>query len=126
MPWLYGPRCLQDPPADLLGWQEQARARGLLKSPAAFQRQADACLAHDLADLLIMLRTPTLALTGEDDILTPPRHARHVVSCLFTAEYQAIPAAGHAAFLETPKAVAERVLRMTERHALTRADRKSS
>jgi len=126
LPWLYGPRSLQDPPAEVVAWQEQARARGLIKSPGAIGRQIDACLAHDLADVLIMLRTPTLVMVGEDDILVPARHARHVVSCLFTAEYQAIPAAGHAAFLETPKAVAERVLRMTERHAFTRADRKSS
>ena len=59
MPWVYGPRTLQDPPAELLAWQEQARARGLIKSPGAIQRQIDACLGHDLADVLIMLRTPT-------------------------------------------------------------------
>jgi pimeloyl-ACP methyl ester carboxylesterase len=125
LPWLFGPRTLQDPPADVTAWQEAARARGLVKSVGAMQRQIDACLAHDLADVLIMLRTPTLVLVGEDDILVPPRHSRHVVSCLFTAEYQALAAAGHAAFLETPKALAERVLRFTERSALTRADRTS-
>jgi pimeloyl-ACP methyl ester carboxylesterase len=126
LPWLYGPRTLQEPPAEVTAWQEAARARGLIKSAGAMQRQIDACLAHDLADVLIMLRTPTLVMVGEDDILVPPRHSRHVVSCLFTAEYQALAAAGHAAFLETPKPLAERVLRFAERWALTRAERTSS
>lgn len=118
LPWFFSHRFFENSPPEVLAWQEQARARGLLKSPAAFQRQVDACLAHDLADQLILLRTPTLVMVGEDDILVPARHSRHIASCLFTAEYLTLPATAHTCFLESPKALAERVLHFTEQHRL--------
>ena len=77
---------------------------------AAYQRQVDACLAHDVLGVPPMLRTPTLVLVGEDDILTPPRYARALAASLAGAEVMLVPASGHACFLETPKAVADRVL----------------
>ena len=118
LPWLFSHRYFQSPAPELVAWQEEARTRGLLKSAAAFGRQADACLGHDVANVLIMLRTPTLVLVGEDDIVTPARHSRHVASCLFTAEYMTLPATGHACFLESPKPLADRLLRFVERHPI--------
>src|SRR5262249_22617030 len=83
----------------------------LLRSVAAYQRQVDACLGHDLLGVLPLLRTPTLVLVGEGDILTPPRYARALAASLAAAEVVVGPATGHACFLETPKAVADRMLR---------------
>ncbi len=112
MPWAFSHRCLEAPPPELVAFQEARRARGaLLKSVAAYQRQVDACLGHDALDVLPMLRTPALVLVGEDDILTPPRYARALAAALAGAEVMLVPASGHACFLETPKAVADRVLR---------------
>ncbi|HLK10524.1 MAG TPA: alpha/beta fold hydrolase [Candidatus Binatia bacterium] len=116
LPWSFTHRFFAEPPAELLAWQAEARARGLLKSVAAFQRQVDACLGHDTLGLLPILRTPTLVLTGEDDVLTPPRYGRALAAALVTAEVMLVPASGHACFLETPKAVAERALRFLARH----------
>jgi 3-oxoadipate enol-lactonase len=112
MPWAFTYRAFQEPPSALLAFQEARRARGaLLRSVAAYQRQVDACLGHDLLDVLPLLRTPTLVLVGEDDILTPPRYGRTLAAALACAQVVVVPATGHACFLETPKAVADRMLR---------------
>src|SRR2546428_1807377 len=68
-PWAFTYRFFQNPSPEVRDWQAALVARGLLKSVAAYQRQIDACLAHDTLDLVPLLRTPALALVGEDDIL---------------------------------------------------------
>ncbi len=117
-PWAFTRRFFEAPPPELVAQQAAFRARGRLKSVAAYQRQIDACLAHDVLDMLILLRTPALVLVGEDDILTPPRCGRAVAAALPRAEVMLVPATGHACFLETPKAVAERARRFLARHPL--------
>jgi len=120
MPWAFTYRAFEEPPPALLALAEARRARGaLLRSVAAYQRQVDACLAHDTLGLLALLRTPTLLLVGEDDILTPPRYARAVAASLTGSEVLMLPASGHACFLETPKPFADRVLRFLTRHPLS-------
>jgi pimeloyl-ACP methyl ester carboxylesterase len=117
-PWVFTYRFLDAPAAEVVALQAALRERGVLKSVAAYRRQLDACLAHDTLDLVPLLRTPTLVLVGEDDILTPPRYGRALGAALPRAEVALVPASGHACFLETPKAVAERVLRFLTRHPL--------
>jgi len=120
MPWAFTHRALQQPSRELLAFQEARRARGaLLRSVAAYQRQVDACLAHDILGVLPMLRTPTLILVGEDDILTPARYARAIAASLVGAEVSVVPASGHACFLETPKPFTDRVLRFLAHHKIT-------
>jgi 3-oxoadipate enol-lactonase len=117
-PWAFTYRFFQAPPAELLAWQETMRGRGLLKSVAAYQRQIDACLAHDALGILPILRTPTLVLVGEDDILTPPRYGRAIAAAIGGAEVMLIPATGHACFLESPKPCGERLLRFLAKHPI--------
>ena len=78
----------------------------------------DACLAHDTLDLLALLRTPTLLLVGEDDILTPSRYSRAIAASLLSAEVMLLPGTGHACFLETPRPFATRVLRFLAQHPI--------
>ena len=118
-PWAFTYRFLQSPPAEVVALQARFRERGALKSVAAYQRQVDACLAHDALGLLPLLRTPTLVLVAEDDILTPPRYGRAVGAALARAEVTILPATGHACFLETPKAFTQRVLGFLARHPLS-------
>ena len=117
-PWAFTYRFLEAPAPEVVALQGAARERGLLKSVAAYQRQVDACVAHDTLALLPLLRTPSLVLVGEDDILTPPRYARALGAALPRGEVVLVPASGHACFLETPKPLAERVLRFLARHPL--------
>jgi pimeloyl-ACP methyl ester carboxylesterase len=117
-PWAFTVRFLEAPPADVVAVQVRLRQRGVLRSVGAYQRQVDACLAHDVLDLVPLLRTPALVLTGEDDILTPPRYGRTLAAALPRAEMALVPASGHACFLETPKPFTDRVLRFLGRHPL--------
>src|ERR1051325_5107766 len=117
-PWVFTHRFLEAPAPEVLALQADLRVRGLVKSVGAYQRQIDACLAHDTLDLLPLLRTPTLVLVGEDDILTPPRYARAIAAALARAEVVVVPGSGHACFLETPKGVAERALRFLAKHPI--------
>jgi len=117
-PWVFTYRFFQEPPAEVVAWQESVRARGLLKSVAAYQRQVDACAAHDALDILPLLRTPCLVLVGEDDVLTPPRYARALAAALPAGEVALVPASGHGCFLETPKPCVERIVRFLARHPL--------
>src|SRR5207247_1166175 len=115
-PWAFTYRCLEAPPPEVAALQAAAREGGFLRSVAGYQRQVDACLAHDALGLLSLLRTPSLVLVGEDDILTPPRYARALAAALPRGQVAVLPATGHACFLETPKPLAERVLRFLARH----------
>ncbi len=115
-PWAFTSRFLEAPAPEVVAVQAALRERGVVKSVAAYRRQLDACLAHDALGLVPLLRTPALVLVGEEDILTPPRYARALAAALSRAEVVLVPATGHACFLETPKAVVERVLRFLARH----------
>jgi 3-oxoadipate enol-lactonase len=117
-PWAFTYRFLESPPAEVIALQAAFRERGALKSVPAYQRQVDACLAHDTLGVIAILRTPTLVLVGEDDILTPPRYGRALAAALPRAEVVLVPASGHACFLETPKPVTERLLRFLSRHPI--------
>jgi pimeloyl-ACP methyl ester carboxylesterase len=120
-PWAFTARHFQAPSPELAAFQTELAARGgPVQSAAAYRRQVDACLAHDATGLLALLTMPALVLVGEDDILTPARHARAVAAALGRAEVAVVPASGHACFLETPKAVAERVLRFLAHHPVGR------
>jgi pimeloyl-ACP methyl ester carboxylesterase len=117
-PWAFTHRFLASPSPEVVKAQATLREQGGLKSVAAYQRQVDACLAHDVLGTLVVLQTPALVLVGEDDILTPPRYSRALVAALGRADLALVPASGHACFLETPKPVAERVMRFLGRHPI--------
>jgi pimeloyl-ACP methyl ester carboxylesterase len=115
-PWAFTARFLESPAPEVVALQAAFRERGVLRSVAAYQRQVDACLAHDAIGILPILRTPALVLVGEEDILTPARYGRGIAAALPRAEVMVVPASGHACFLEAPKLVAERLLRFVARH----------
>jgi pimeloyl-ACP methyl ester carboxylesterase len=117
-PWAFTHRFLESPSPEVVALQESFRERAAQKSVAAYQRQVDACLGHDTLGLLPVLRTPSLVLVGEEDILTPPRFGRALAAALPRAEAVIVPASGHACFLETPKPFVERVTRFLARHPI--------
>ena len=119
-PWLLAPRFLASPTPELVALEAGMRARGWPRSVAAFERQVGACIGHDALGVLALLQTPTLVLTGEEDILTPPRYGRALAAMLGRAELALLTGVGHACPLESPKPFAERVLRFLARHAQPR------
>jgi 3-oxoadipate enol-lactonase len=73
-------------------------------SPEAYDRQAQAYLRYDALDRLGGIKAPTLAIVGEQDLLTPPHVCREVASRIPGATFEVIQGAGssHLAPIERP------------------------
>jgi 3-oxoadipate enol-lactonase len=76
-----------------------------------FARQIEACLAFDARDRLASLRTPTLVIAGEEDLLTPPRLSRELANSIPGARLVLMPGVGHLA----PAEAAPRFNRLVSR-----------
>jgi len=61
-----------------------------------------ACDAFDATDRVASLALPLLALTGEQDRLTPPKFAAFLADRVPGAEARILPEAGHLAMVERP------------------------
>jgi pimeloyl-ACP methyl ester carboxylesterase len=72
--WVYTPRAHADGTVGQI--VEEALAFPYKQSVEAFQAQVDVCLAHDTEDRLPEIAAPTLVLSGELDIILPPRFGR--------------------------------------------------
>ena len=73
---------------------------------AAFRRQMNAIMTlRDYRPVLEKVNCPTLVLTGELDVITPPDCAREIAAGIAGAELVLVPGCGHLATLEAPNAV---------------------
>ncbi|GAC1392014.1 MAG: alpha/beta hydrolase [Vulcanimicrobiaceae bacterium] len=61
-----------------------------------------ACNHFDVCDRLPELRLPVLAITGQNDVMTPPKYATSLASRVPGAEVRIIPGAGHLVMIESP------------------------
>ena len=80
------------------------RATAMFLATGFRQTLADfrACDAFDRTDRLGELALPVLALTGAQDILTPPKYARLIAERVPGAEVKLVEGAGHFAMIERP------------------------
>ncbi len=67
----------------------------------------EALAGLDLEPELARITAPTLVISGERDLATPPEHGRAIAAAIEGAEFVAIPAAAHLANLEQPGRVNE-------------------
>lgn len=76
----------------------------LMLSIGQKQTKADfqACNAFDVADRVNEIRIPLLALTGERDVMTPPKFADFLADRVPGAQTRIVPGAGHLLFIERP------------------------
>lgn len=65
-------------------------------------RDFRACDAFDRIDRLVEVTLPVLALTGERDVLTPPKFATTLADRIPGASARIVPGAGHLAMAERP------------------------
>jgi pimeloyl-ACP methyl ester carboxylesterase len=73
---------------------------------AAFRRQMNAIMIRrDYRPVLEAVNCPTLVLTGELDVITPPDCAREMAAGIAGAELLIVPGCGHLATLEAPETV---------------------
>lgn len=66
--------------------------------------QWDADLALDTIDRVGGIEAPTLVVVGEQDLLTPPRHAKAVADAIPKARFELVtgPGSGHSLHIERP------------------------
>src|SRR5918998_4649515 len=98
--WVYTPRAHADGTVGQL--VEEALAFPHKQSVEAFQAQVDVCFTHDTVDRLPEIAAPTLVLSGELDILLPPRFGRSVAAGIPNARFEVMPGEAHQPFQEVP------------------------
>ncbi len=86
--------------------EEKARRMVRDTGPERFVRQQTAVLNRpDYREGLSDIRVPTMVLVGREDAITPPDHAKALVSAIAGAHYVEVPDCGHLSTLERPEAV---------------------
>ena len=98
--WVYTPRAHADGTVDQI--VEEALAFPHQQSVEAFQAQVDVCLAHDTSDRLAEIAAPTLVLSGELDVILPPRFGRSVATQIPNARFDVMAGEAHQPFQEVP------------------------
>jgi pimeloyl-ACP methyl ester carboxylesterase len=105
--WVYTPRAHADGTVGQI--LEEALGFPHKQSVEAFQAQVDVCLAHDTVDRLPEIGAPTLVLSGELDIILPPRFGRSVAARIPKARFEVMPGEAHQPFQEVPEEFNTRV-----------------
>lgn len=103
-------------------WQkiERGQADRLQKTaerigPAAFLNDLRACDRFDIIDRLSEIATPTLAICGSEDVMTPPRYSLFLADGIPGARAEIIQGGTHMVFLEKPEAVNRAIEQFLER-----------
>jgi 3-oxoadipate enol-lactonase len=65
-------------------------------------RDFSACNAFDVTERLGEIAVPLFAITGDRDVMTPPKYAQALVDRVPGSSARILPGAGHLAFLERP------------------------
>src|SRR3712207_6461145 len=105
--WVYTPRAHADGSVEQI--VEESLAFPHQQSVAAFQAQVDVCLAHDTSDRLAEIAAPTLVLSGELDLILPPRFGRSVAAGIPNARFEVMAGEAHQPFQEVPEEFNARV-----------------
>ena len=86
-------------------WTSSSRRRRPFphqQSVEAFQAQVEVCLTHDTADRLSEIAAPTLVVSGELDVILPPRFGRSVAAEIPNARVEVMAGEAHQPCQETP------------------------
>ena len=81
-----------------------------------FARQAEASLLHDALERLEQIRSPTLVVCGEEDILTPPKLNRQIARRIPDARFVQMAGGAHLVAAELAARFNGLVLRFLEEH----------
>jgi pimeloyl-ACP methyl ester carboxylesterase len=86
----------------------EATVKGMMVATgaSAFIRQQQAVLNRpDYRPLLAQIKVPTLVLSGEQDLITPPHYAQDMADQIKGSRLVIVPRCGHLSTLESPDAV---------------------
>jgi pimeloyl-ACP methyl ester carboxylesterase len=98
--WCFSPRIWNEGTMD--EWVAAAEASPHAQSVDAFSRSTRALIAHDSADRVGGIGSPTLVTVGELDLVLPPRFSQELVDRIPAARLVVIPDVGHQPFQEVP------------------------
>jgi len=79
-------------------------------------RQAGAIMGHDTYELLPRIKSPTIAIAGDNDRLIPVENSRILASRIPEAELVILKDVGHEFFIEDAEEVNKTILDFLERH----------
>jgi pimeloyl-ACP methyl ester carboxylesterase len=105
--WIYTPRAHEN--GLVQQFIDEALAFPHQQSLEALQRTIDAFWVHDSAAGLSEISAPTLVLSGELDLICPPRYGRAVADAIPGARFEIWPGEAHQPFQEAPDAFNARV-----------------
>jgi pimeloyl-ACP methyl ester carboxylesterase len=83
-------------------WIEDSARMMLEVGQAQTRRDFEACNAYDIRQRLEEIDVPLLALTGEHDVMTPPKFALSLADRVPGAQARIVGGAGHLLFVERP------------------------
>ena len=75
------------------GWLEEMRASP--PSPASFAGQMAAIAGHSTGFSLGKIRVPTVVVTGDADVLVPPKNSHVLAKAIANARLEILPGVGH-------------------------------
>lgn len=85
-------------------------ANPYMQSYEGFKNQIRAIQEHNSEDRLQLIKSPTLVVTGEQDLLTPPKETQALANKISNARWECLPKAGHAVHDDQAKLFNELVL----------------
>jgi aminoacrylate hydrolase len=83
-------------------------------SMEAILAQAQAAMGHDCTRRLCDIASPTLVITGDSDLLIPPRSSEKIASAIPGARLVKVPGGSHGFNFETPDLFNREVLGFLE------------
>jgi 3-oxoadipate enol-lactonase len=90
---------------------EDMRARLVATPPEGYASCCEAIAAMDLTGDLPAISAPTLVLSAEQDLATPPDHGRRIAELIPGARFQTVSPAAHIAAVERPDLTTAMMLR---------------
>ena len=85
------------------------------QSKAAFRNQVKAIADFNCSQDLSRIKSKTLVLFGDEDLLFPEKDCRKLLEIISDAEFTVIPDAAHSIHMENPAAYTERILEFLQR-----------
>ena len=80
----------------------------------AFFRQINACLMHDTVDRVSVISTPTLIMTGDDDLLVPSANSLILKELMPEADLEFFVGCRHCFFMEESEKFNRSVIRFLQ------------
>ena len=114
LPWLFTDEFFENPQF------VQLVIDTMLKNPSpqpayAYARQIAACAEHNTLERLCILQTPTLILSGAEDILAPPKMSMELAASIAGAKFKILKGGAHALIVEIADKFNREVLEFLER-----------